>query len=217
MPAFECLYLSLMAVISLYGVHRFWLIWGAKGDAPAFRPALGDGDHFPCVLVQLPVYNETDVVHRLIDAAVALDWPTECLEIQVLDDSTDGSSDEIARTVGRHRRTGASIVHLRRSDRVGYKAGALQAGLEQSGAEYVAIFDADFAPPPGFLRAMLPSLIQDPKVGMAQARWGFTNATTNRLTEIQAALLHGHFDIEHRARGRAGRFFNFNGTAGVWR
>jgi len=166
--------------------------------------------------VQLPVYNERLVVERLIDAVAALDYPRERLEIQVLDDSTDDTRAIAAAAVARHRAQGLDIVHLHRPERAGYKAGALAAGLARARGELLAVFDADFVPPPGFLRDLAPRFA-DPAVGMVQSRWGHLNRGRSRLTAAQATLLDAHFLLEHPTRMASGLFFNFNGTAGVWR
>ena len=166
--------------------------------------------------VQLPLYNERCVVERLLDAVGALDYPADRLEIQVLDDSTDETSALAAAAVERLRARGLAVAHLRRAHRRGFKAGALAAGLEAARGELIAVFDADFVPPPGFLTATVPSFA-DPAVGMVQARWEHLNREASLLTRVQALLLDGHFAVEHRARHVAGCFFNFNGTAGIWR
>jgi glycosyltransferase involved in cell wall biosynthesis len=162
------------------------------------------------------MYNERYVAERLIDAAAALDYPRERLEIQVLDDSTDETT-SIARARCRfHREAGFDIHYLHREDRRGYKAGALEAGLETASGELVLVFDADFVPGPSVLRDLV-DFFTDPEVGMVQARWDHLNREDSLLTRCQAMLLDGHFVIEHAARHRSGRFFNFNGTAGMWR
>lgn len=172
---------------------------------------------WPVVTVQLPVYNERFVVGRLLQAAVDLDYPRDRLEIQLLDDSDDETAELAAGVVARYRRAGARIVHLRRRDRAGFKAGALAAGLEQARGEFVAIFDADFVPPPEFLRRSVPPLLADAGLALVQARWGHLNREHSFLTRAQAVGIDGHFVIEQNARSRSGLFLNFNGTAGVWR
>ncbi|HVE65281.1 MAG TPA: glycosyltransferase, partial [Thermoanaerobaculia bacterium] len=171
---------------------------------------------WPSVTVQLPLYNEPAVAERLLDAAGALDYPAGRLEIQVLDDSTDATSAIVARTAERLVARGVRVVVCPREVRRGFKAGALQAGLERARGEFLLIFDADFVPGPGVLRACLPHF-SNPKVGMVQARWEHLNRNFSLLTRIQSIFLDGHFVIEHTARNRSGRFFNFNGTAGIWR
>ena len=210
------LYFGTLGVLTVYGLHRWYLLilyWRHRADAP--RPA-GRFTVAPRVTVQIPIYNELYVARRVIEAVCALDWPKDRLEIQVLDDSTDDTRELIRLTVGRLSRAGHDIVHLVRDDRSGYKAGALAAGLARASGEFVAVFDADFVPPPGFLRALIDHFA-DPEVGMVQARWGHLNREASLLTRAQAMLLDGHFVIEHAARNRSGRFFNFNGTAGIWR
>ena len=170
----------------------------------------------PAVTVQLPVYNERHVVERLIDAACALDYPDDLLEIQLLDDSDDETSSLAASRIAHWRSRGRDVRHLRRTEREGYKAGALAAGLRSARGEFLLIFDADFVPGPGVVRDLLPSF-SNPAVGMAQARWDHLNEGQSWLTRAQAVLLDGHFAFEQGGRFRGGRFFNFNGTAGMWR
>ncbi|HKE00921.1 MAG TPA: cellulose synthase family protein, partial [Planctomycetota bacterium] len=210
------LYFGTLGALSLYGIHRCVILYLYYRHR-ARRPVLArlDGD-LPRVTIQLPVYNERYVVERLIDAAAVLDWPRDRLEIQVLDDSTDDTTTIADRAVREWRGRGLDIVHLRRSDRTGFKAGALAAGLRRASGEFIAIFDADFVPHPDFLRRVLPGF-SSPRVGLVQARWTHLNRGYSLLTRAQAILLDGHFVIEHTARHRSGRFFNFNGTAGVWR
>jgi cellulose synthase/poly-beta-1,6-N-acetylglucosamine synthase-like glycosyltransferase len=157
------------------------------------------------------------VADRLIDAVCEMDYPQDLLEIQVLDDSTDETQEIAELAVRRHAARGLNIRYLHRVDRTGFKAGALEAGLREASGEFVAIFDADFIPARDFLLRTLPYLEQDSKVGMVQARWGHINQDYSLLTKIQSILLDAHFVLEHGGRNRAGCFFNFNGTAGVWR
>ena len=209
-------YYFVLAVLAAYGAHRILMVrlyYRHRRDAP--RP-MGELATLPRVTIQLPIYNEVYVVERLIDAAAAIDYPRDLLDIQVLDDSTDETVDLAARAVARHRARGVDIVHVRRGSREGFKAGALQAGLATAKGEYLAIFDADFVPTAGVLRESLP-FFSDPAIGMVQARWDHLNRDFSLLTRIQSIFLDGHFVIEHTARHRSGRFFNFNGTAGIWR
>ncbi len=208
-------YLVVLAGLAVFGLHRLHLLW-LLVRYPAEPRVEEEPTEWPTVLVQLPLYNEATVVARLIDAVCALDYPRARLEIQVLDDSTDETRDIVAERVAWHSRRGVSIEHVRRPERTGFKAGALAYGLERSIAELVAIFDADFLPRPTFLRRMVPEL-QDPSVGLVQAGWGHLNRNANLLTRLQALALDAHFTVEQTARSRSGRFFNFNGTAGVWR
>ncbi len=209
-------YYLVLALLAMYGTHRammVWLYYRHRRDVP--RPA-GDLPVLPRVTIQLPIYNEVYVVERLIEAVAAIDYPRELLEIQVLDDSTDETREVAERVVARYRELGYRMAHLTRQDREGFKAGALQAGLEAARGEFLMIFDADFVPTPEILRASLP-YFSDPSVGMVQARWEHLNRDYSLLTRIQSIFLDGHFVIEHTARHRSGRFFNFNGTAGIWR
>jgi cellulose synthase/poly-beta-1,6-N-acetylglucosamine synthase-like glycosyltransferase len=211
-----CVYFGTLGLLTVYGLHRWYLLilyWRHRKDAP-FAPARFSVP--PSVTVQIPIYNELYVARRVIEAVAALDWPRERLEIQVLDDSTDETHDLVRIVVERLAREGHDIVHLSRDRRTGYKAGALAAGLLQARGEFVAVFDADFVPHPGFVRALIDHFT-DPGVGMVQARWGHLNREASLLTRAQSMLLDGHFVIEHAARNRSGRFFNFNGTAGILR
>jgi hypothetical protein len=168
------------------------------------------------VTVQLPLFDEQHVVERVIRATARLRYPADRLQIQVLDDSTDETTAIARRVVDELASAGHDIVLVHRTDRRGFKAGALAEGLATATGELIAVFDADFVPDPGFLEALVPEFA-DPAVGMVQARWDHLNRTDSWLTGAQATLLDGHFVIEHTARNRAGRWFNFNGTAGVWR
>ena len=205
--------------LSLYGLHRIWLIRCLCADSGTSQtpPApYSAAEEFPLVTIQLPLFNERFVVERLLDAAACIDWPPERLEIQVLDDSDDDTVARVDERIAWWRQRGVAISVVRRAGRAGFKAGALANGLAEARGEFVAVFDADFSPPPGFLHATIPWL-RDPAVGMVQTRWSFCNADHSWFTGIQALLLGPHFSIEHRVRYRQGLFFNFNGTAGVWR
>ncbi|HEU4369514.1 MAG TPA: cellulose synthase family protein [Methylomirabilota bacterium] len=171
---------------------------------------------WPAVTVQLPIYNERYVARRLLEAVGSLDYPASRLEIQILDDSTDETTAILAQTARALAARGLNVVHLHRRDRAGFKAGALATGLKEAGGEFVAIFDADFVPPPDFLRRALP-YFGDPGVAVVQTRWGHLNRDFSLLTVAQALGIDGHFAVEQPARSRAGLFLNFNGTAGVWR
>ena len=212
------LYFALLVCLSIYGVHRCYLLYLYTRYRPKV-PVLGTRmreQHVPFVTVQLPVYNEMYVVERLIDAAARLDHPHDRLEIQVLDDSTDETQQIVKRAVARWAARGLSIQRVHRAVRTGCKAGALAVGLKRARGEVVAIFDADFVPPRDFLARALPAF-GDPAVGMVQARWGHLNQDYSWLTRVQAMLLDAHFILEHGARSRGQCFFNFNGTAGLWR
>ena len=205
-------------LVVLYSSHRWLILWrlrrGAKATAPL--PPIDPERPLPSVTVQLPVFNERSVVERLIDAVAALDYPADLLEIQVLDDSTDETSVLVAAAVQRQFARGVNVVHRHRARRDGFKAGALASGLIHARGELIAVFDADFVPRPDFLRLAVRHFA-DPAVGMVQARWGHLNRDESLLTRAQAVLLDAHFLLEHEARMRSGLFFNFNGTAGVWR
>jgi glycosyltransferase involved in cell wall biosynthesis len=181
-----------------------------SGDLPGLPAAL------PRVTVQLPVYNEAEVVERLVAAVAALDYPRDLLDIQLLDDSTDETSGRIEALLPGLARRGIEVAHLRRGTREGFKAGALAEGLKVARGEFLLILDADFVPRPDLLHALLPSF-DDPGVGMVQARWDHLNEGSRLLTRAQALLLDGHFYFEQAGRHAAGRFLNFNGTAGMWR
>jgi cellulose synthase/poly-beta-1,6-N-acetylglucosamine synthase-like glycosyltransferase len=213
------LYFGILLVLSFYGSHRYVIVnlykKYASGDDPEPMERFDD-DALPQVTVQLPLFNERYVVERLIRAVCQLDYPKDRLEIQVLDDSTDDTTDIAAALVDDMREEGFDIVLLHREDRTGYKAGALEAGMQVAKGEFVAVFDADFVPDPQFLRDTVHHFT-DPNVGMVQARWEHINREYSLLTRAQAILLDGHFVLEHAARSRSGRFFNFNGTAGIWR
>ncbi len=209
-------YFFVLLILAVYGWHRYYLVYlymKNKDKEPGDLAAL---DELPIVTVQLPIYNEMYVVERVIDAACRLDYPSHLLEIQVLDDSTDETRPIAEFAVRRRAAEGIDIKYFHRVDRRGFKAGALEEGLKVARGSFIAIFDADFIPPPGFLHRVLPHFA-DAQVGMVQARWGHINQDYSLLTKIQSILLDGHFVLEHGGRHRAGRFFNFNGTAGIWR
>ncbi len=172
---------------------------------------------YPFVTVQLPVYNEQYVVERLIDAVCAFDYPKDKFEIQLLDDSSDESVEIAAVKVAEYQAKGIQIYQIRRPERKGFKAGALEYGLQTAKGEFVAIFDADFTPYPDFLKKTIPYFIDDAKIGVVQAKWEHLNKDYSILTKIQAFALDMHFSIEQQGRNAAGYFINFNGTAGVWR
>ena len=171
----------------------------------------------PMVTIQLPLYNEFYVTGRLIDATCTMDYPKDRMEIQILDDSTDETISLVAAKVEEYTKKGFDIRHIRRSDRKGYKAGALKNGLITAKGEFIAVFDADFVPKPDFLRETLPYFFMNPKIGLVQTRWEHLNSEYSFLTRVQAMALDGHFVIEQNVRNRAGFFINFNGTGGIWR
>jgi cellulose synthase/poly-beta-1,6-N-acetylglucosamine synthase-like glycosyltransferase len=212
-------YFIVLVVLSFYGSHRYTMVYlykkYARGADPAPLAHLPDAQ-LPAITVQLPMFNERYVAQRLIDAACAIDYPPHLLQIQLLDDSTDDTTDICARLADSWRARGVDVSLIHRTDRTGYKAGALEHGLATASGDLVAIFDADFIPPTTFLRDIVHHF-SDPQIGMVQARWTHLNRDYSLLTRAQAILLDGHFVIEHTARNRSGRLFNFNGTAGVWR
>ena len=211
-------YYALLILLSAHGLHRAWLCLRLLRKPRAVEgPSLVPDAELPIVTVQLPIYNEMYVAGRLLDAVAAFDWPRERLEIQVLDDSSDETSQLLATQVDELTQRGFDVAHIRRSARDDYKAGALAHGLETAKGDFVAIFDADFVPQRTFLRAAMPSLLADDEVGCVQARWEHINRGHSLLTQVQAVLLDAHFAVEHEARQRSQHFLNFNGTAGVWR
>lgn len=215
---FLATYFLVLLVLSVYGSHRYvmaYLYYKYKGNLPA-PLARYPPDGLPAVTIQLPVFNELYVVERLIEAVARIEYPRDRLEIQVLDDSTDETQSIARAQVERLRAQGLDIRYLRRATREGYKAGALQEGLKVARGELVAVFDADFVPAPDFLLRSV-NYFTDPGIGMVQVRWEHLNRDYSHLTQAQAIFLDGHFVIEHTARNRSGRFFNFNGTAGLWR
>jgi cellulose synthase/poly-beta-1,6-N-acetylglucosamine synthase-like glycosyltransferase len=171
---------------------------------------------YPRVTIQLPIFNELYVVERLLKATCAMDWPRDRLQIQVLDDSTDETQYLAARLVRQYAAQGLNIQHVHRSDRLGFKAGALREGLATATGEYIAIFDADFVPPSNFLRETVPYFAYE-RVGFVQARWGHLNQGYSLFTQLQSVIIDAHFLVDQVARNRGGFFMNFNGTAGVWR
>lgn len=217
-PSVELLLTLGLVILALFSTNLI-LLTLVRLIAPArraFRAEPEDAD-LPEVLIQLPLFNEGALVERILRAALALDWPRDRLHIQVLDDSTDGSLAISQQAVAALRHEGVRIDLLHRIQRTAFKAGALAAGLEQSTAPFVAIFDADFIPPADFLRKTVGTLIAEPKMGYVQARWGHINRSESLLTRVQARLLDSHFRVEQEARWRLGMPVPFNGTCGVWR
>jgi glycosyltransferase involved in cell wall biosynthesis len=220
-------YFAVLLLLAMYGLHRSHLVLTClrlRGRLQEMRHGLPplSPDHqgpLPHVTVQLPIFNEATVVGRLLDHVTALRYPRSCLEIQVLDDSTD-ETEVLARAYLaelRHAQPDLDIVYMHRTVRTGFKAGALDAGLKQAKGELIAIFDADFLPQPDFLLEVVPHFVTDPRVGMVQARWGHLNRAHSLLTRTQALMLDGHHMVENRARAAAGWLFNFSGTGGIWR
>jgi cellulose synthase/poly-beta-1,6-N-acetylglucosamine synthase-like glycosyltransferase len=210
-------YFTVLAILSVYGLHRYDIIRTYfKHRKNATQDPPKRFEKLPPVTIQLPLYNERYVTERLIEECLKIEYPKELLQIQVLDDSTDDTSAFAEGLVERYRTIGYPIEYHHRSNRHGYKAGALQEGLKTATGELVAVFDADFCPPADFLMRTV-HYFADPKVGVVQTRWSYINRGYNFLTEVEAMLLDGHFILEHGARSRAGYFFNFNGTAGMLR
>ena len=209
-------YFLVMTILAVYGIHRYALVYNYYKNRKRIAGPPPEISAWPRVTVQLPIYNEKYVIERLVEAIAAFDYPRELLDIQVLDDSTDETQEVAANCVARYRQLGVPISHIHRDNREGFKAGALQEGLKSARGEFVAIFDADFIPPADFLRRTVPYFI-DQKLAMVQTRWSYVNRHYSALTEVEAILLDGHFVIEHSSRFRTGLFFNFNGTAGIWR
>jgi cellulose synthase/poly-beta-1,6-N-acetylglucosamine synthase-like glycosyltransferase len=213
-------YLTILLTLAFYGFHRSMLIFmyfkNRRPDPIAVERFDDANRVLPIVTIQLPLFNEMYVAARLLDAMALIDYPRERLEIQVLDDSTDETQEICRAKVAALAATGLDIVYMHRTDRTGFKAGALAAGLRSAKGEFVMVFDADFLPPADIVEKTI-HFFTDEKVGMVQVRWEHVNRDYSRLTELQAMMLDGHFVIEHTARHRSGRFFNFNGTAGIWR
>ncbi|HNK63987.1 MAG TPA: glycosyltransferase family 2 protein [Anaerolineales bacterium] len=210
-------YSGVMAVLFIYIFNMLYLAYlGARQRTGLQTKALQGLGRSPSVTVQLPIYNEYYVAERLLSACAQFDYPRELLEIQVLDDSTDETATLLAQKVAALRAEGLNAVHIHRSDRSGFKAGALANGLVCARGEYIAIFDADFVPSPDFLTRMLPYFNHE-RVAFVQARWGHLNHDYSLLTLLQSFSLDAHFAIDQLARSRAGFVFNFNGTAGIWR
>jgi len=215
--------LTLIYLISAFGLAIFsgaifilltlWVIH--RKNAPIL-PFVAEAD-LPPVLIQLPIYNEQFVIGRLLEAIIHLDYPKDRLHVQVLDDSTDETAYLVGELVGEYRQNGWQMEHIRRPQRTEYKAGAMQYGLGMHDAPFVAIFDADFVPPPDFLRQTIPYFIHNPHLGIVQGRWAHLNAEQNLITRSQAMSIDGHFVIEQTGRNRGGLMLSFNGTAGIWR
>src|SRR5437667_143028 len=209
-------YLSVLIGLSAYGVHRYFIIYlylKNRNNTPVPSRYF---EQLPKVTVQLPIFNEVYVAERLLRSVSELDYPQELLQIQVLDDSTDETREITASCAEELRQCGFNVQLIHRVDRSGFKAGALSAGLTAAEGEFLCILDADFVPERDLLKRTI-HFFTDPKVGMIQTRWGHLNRGYSLLTRMQAIFLDGHLLLEQTARSRSGRFFNFNGTAGLWR
>ena len=210
-------YFLVMIVLSVYGLHRYTLVWlYYRNRKNATHQPASRFEQLPRVTIQLPIFNEQFVIDRLIDSVCRIDYPRELLEIQVLDDSTDETQQVTQLIVDRYRALGYPIVYLHRTNRHGFKAGALDEGLKTASGEFIAIFDADFVPPSDWLMRVIHHFAES-NIGMVQTRWTHLNRDYSFLTQVEAILLDGHFVLEHVARSRSNVFFNFNGTAGMWR
>lgn len=212
------LYFTILTVLAVYGVYRIKQVfefWRYRSLPPVPAGHFKE-DNLPRITVQLPLFNEMYVVNRLVKAVTEIDYPRDLMEIQVLDDSTDETTSIARATVEQYAREGFDIHYIHRADRTGFKAGALENGMKSASGDLVAIFDADFVPKPDFLRKLV-DFFTDPLVGCAQMRWAHINGGYNLLTRLQTIMLDGHFVVEQTTRNRTGSFFNFNGTAGVWR
>lgn len=211
---------ALVSILCVYGAHRVYHSVIAKRVFKTVnaktQPNDWSGEVYPHVTVQTPMYNEKFVAKRIIDAVAAFDYPKNKLQIQVIDDSTDESVGIVAQTVAHYKALGFDIEHIRRASRNGYKAGALSDAMDDVKGEFIAIFDADFIPNPDFLKRSLPHF-SDPRIGLVQGRWTYLNSKKNMLTRLQSVMLDAHFGIEQITRFGKGVYFNFNGTAGIWR
>jgi cellulose synthase/poly-beta-1,6-N-acetylglucosamine synthase-like glycosyltransferase len=210
------LYFICLVILTLYGIHRYWQVYLYYRNARKIISAPDDFDQLPRITVQLPLYNEPFVAERVIEAACHMEYPSHLLQVQVLDDSTDDSTEVVRAVCQRLRSCGHDVQYIHRDNRHGYKAGALENGLAGAKGDYIAIFDADFVPQPDTLLKVIHHFT-DPRVACVQTRWEHLNREQSLLTRCQAVFLDGHFMIEHTARNRSGRFINFNGTGGVWR
>ena len=209
-------YIICLSILFVFGAHGFVMVYHyyrhrneVEGDLPLMDT--------PMVTIQLPLYNEMYVVRRLIDASCSIEYPRDRIEIQVLDDSTDETVDLVASIVHEKQAKGYNIIHAHRTNRQGFKAGALKEGLKTAKGDFIAIFDADFIPRPEFLKKTIPYFFANENIGMVQTRWEHLNGDYSLMTRTQAMALDGHFVIEQNIRNKAGYFINFNGTGGVWR
>jgi len=207
--------LTLLAILGAYRVRMVYQFWRYRHIKPIPERRFAESE-LPRITVQLPLFNEMYVAERLLESVTRLDYPRHLLEIQVLDDSIDETTKIAEAAVEKHKQQGFDIQYIHREDRTGFKAGALENGMRTAKGQFVAIFDADFLPKPDCLRQMV-DYFTDERIGMVQMRWSHINANYSLLTQIQEVLLDGHFVVEQTSRNRTGAFFNFNGTAGMWR
>lgn len=209
-------YVVVLLGLSGYSIHRLGIVFLYLRHKRQTPKPKAHFEVLPTVTVQLPVYNERHVVTRLLDAVAAMDYPKDKMQIQFLDDSTDETTEIARRECARLAAEGFDVDFIHRTDRSGFKAGALEHGMETAKGEFIFILDADFVPKPEVLTEMV-HFFTDEKVGLIQTRWGHLNRNFNLLTRVQAMFLDGHLELEQTARNRSGRFFTFNGTAGIWR
>jgi len=210
------IYTFVTVALALYGFHRLVIIFLYFKHSRNKPTPTKTFSELPLVTIQLPVFNEKHVINRLIGAVEELDYPKDKMEIQILDDSTDETVDICSSHADRLVAKGFRATHIHRTDRTGFKAGALENGMNQCEGEYLLILDADFVPKPELIQKTIHYFADD-NIGMIQTRWGHLNRNTNILPRLQAMLLDGHLELEQTARNRSGRFFTFNGTAGIWR
>lgn len=214
-------YIISLTILFFFGSHGFNMIYYYFKTYPMRTIDLTEEEFFlkeyPMVTIQIPLYNEQYVITRLIDAVLRMDYPKDKLEVQILDDSTDETTQIIGSHIKKYLDLGYNVTHIHRTNREGFKAGALKVGLENAKGEFVAVFDADFIPRKKFLKRTIPYFFKDEKLGLVQTRWEHLNREYSLLTRTQAIALDGHFVIEQAVRNRAGFFINFNGTGGVWR
>ena len=209
-------YILILSILTIYAFHRYVMVYLFQKHKNKKLKPLKEFEELPRVTIQLPLYNEVNVVERLLKTVSEVEYPKDKLQIQVLDDSNDETTMVAMRLVSELKKNGFDIEYRHRDNRKGFKAGALQEGLATAKGEFIAIFDADFLPPKDFLLKSIHYFTND-KVAVVQSRWGHINSDYSILTNIQAMMLDGHFVIEHIARNRSGRFLNFNGTGGIWR
>jgi len=214
------LHYGLLLILCLFGLHRLSMVWRARRhrqhqNRTHYLPTQ-QFDELPLVTIQIPVFNERNVAVRIIDHAVKMQYPADKLQIQVVDDSTDETVDAIANCVTQWQAQGVNIDHVHRTNRQGFKAGALRDAMTVADGEFIAIFDADFMPETDFLMQTIHHFT-DQEVAMVQGRWGHLNLNSNRLTKTQAIMLDSHFALEQQVRFQSDMLFNFNGTAGIWR
>ena len=213
---FLTIYFFVLITVFIYASHRYYMVYlyyRYQKNKPVIQEKL---TVLPRVTIQLPIYNEMYVVKRLIQASCSIDYPRELIDIQVLDDSTDETAEVARKCVDDYIKKGFDIAYIHRDNRKGFKGGALENGLKSAKGDFVAVFDADFVPQRDTIQKTI-HYFSDKSVGMVQTRWSYLNRNYSFLTKIQAIMLDGHFVIEHTARNWSGRFFNFNGTAGIWR